>query len=142
MVSGPISYISYIGLYKFLLYLFHGLLHILLPLLSGGRRGACDVLRKKGLNQRQRKSFLSLLFSGVYPKWFRLLCWSRCPYLLQSRNEKSSSRSLFVLVPVKGPVDGPMFKSYYRVRAAFCVRLREGNRGHKVRDRFPFMRGK
>lgn len=32
-----------------------------------------------------------------------------------------SSGSLF-LVPVKGPVDGKesMFKSYYRVRAAFC----------------------
>lgn len=74
-VKGPIYYISYIGLSKFLLYLFHGLLHILPPLLSGGRRGACDVLRKKGLNQRQRKSFLSLLFSGepFYPKWFRLL---------------------------------------------------------------------
>lgn len=60
---------------KFLLYLFHGLLHILLSLLSGGRRGTYDVLRKKGLNQRQRKSFLSLLFSGepFYPKWLRFL---------------------------------------------------------------------
>jgi hypothetical protein len=71
-VKGPIAYI---GHSKFLLYLFHGLLHILLPLLSGGKRGACDALRNRGLNQRQRKSFLSLLFSGeqFYPKWYRLL---------------------------------------------------------------------
>lgn len=39
--------------------------YLLVPLLSGGRRGACDALRNKGLNQRQRKSFLSLLFSAV-----------------------------------------------------------------------------
>lgn len=32
-------------------------------------------------------------------------CWSRCPYLLQSQNEKSSSRSLFVRVLVPGPCE-------------------------------------
>jgi len=74
-VKGPIAYI---GHSKF--HLFHGLLHILLPLLSGGKRGACDALRNRGLNQRQRKSFLSLLFSGeqFYPKWYRLLLCLCC----------------------------------------------------------------
>src|ERR1044072_8618611 len=60
---------------KFLLYLFHGLLHILLSLFPAGRREVYEVFRKKGFNRRRRKSFLSLLFRGepFYPKWFRFL---------------------------------------------------------------------
>lgn len=97
-VKGPIAYI---GNSKCLLYLFHGLLHILLPLLSGGKGGACDALRNRGLNQRKRKSFLSLLFSGeqFYPKWCRLLlslfaCLVPVPMPIVKKKRKTKIRQL------------------------------------------------
>lgn len=91
-----------------------------------------DIFFQENLDPLVREKLLHALASvasqACLVRLFILLVPLPLPTQIPKRKEKSSSRSLFVLVPVKGPVDGKesMFKSYYRVRAAFCVRFDYG----------------